>query len=343
MNPASETHFVKKFTFVQGAQVLDSICNHLFKNEIDNILFGKWAAAIYTLELTNMGPYVLLIPPLYLNEKKDFLDQKLKELGFIESQTHKYIYENGDYRLILESQAILQSENQQKRNTVWREFYDMTFKTRSATSILFDYEEAQKPEHEEIRKKLKAYIDSRKFITRLSNKISIEINENLDSNGTPKKSSLEPIDLIHRIIRNIEKSPYCTPLKSADDLADVFSNSEKEIENTKKINAKRILIFQSICERLNIQSYLLRFYDATNRFKSFVCIEILLNNEWYLIDLSLHQTSIISTKMREEERYLNSVLKTRGTDCFEINLGEIEQEMQSEDQAGETIMMPKFT
>ena len=103
------------------------------------------------------------------------------------------------------------------------------------------------------------------------------------------------------------------------------------------------MLFQSICERLNIQTFLLRFYDTVNRFKNFVCIEILLNKEWYLIDLSLHQTSIIKTRIKENERYLNAIVKARGTDCFEINLGEVEQEMQSIEQSGETIIMPKFT
>ena len=71
-------------------------------------------------------------------------------------------------------------------------------------------------------------------------------------------------------------------------------------------------------------------------------MEILLNNNWYLIDLSLYQTSILKTRVKENELYLNASLKTRGTDCFEINLGEIEQEMQIEDQSSETIFLPKL-
>lgn len=343
MSDSSETHFIKKMTFLQGVQVLDKVCDQLFKNGIDNVLFGKWAAALYTHELSNMGPYVLLIPPVFLNEKKEVLDKELNEIGFIASPDHKFIYENGENRLIFESQAILHSENQQKRNTVWREFYEMTFKTRSASSILFDYEEANKPEHEEIRKKLKAYIDSRKFITRLSNNTVIDLSPANDPNITPKRNLLQPTDLIHRIIQSVEESPYRTPIKPPDDLAVLLSATDKELENIKSLNAKRTLLFQSICERLNIQSYLLRFYDIANRFKSFVCIEILLNNNWYLVDLSLHQTTIIKARIRENERYLNAVLKTRGSDCFEINLGEIEQEMQSEENAGDTIMLPKFT
>lgn len=343
MNQSSETHFIKKMTFLQGVQVLDKVCDHLYTNNIDTILFGKWAASLYTHELSNMGPYVLLIPAIFLNEKKETLDKELLELGFIASQDHKFIYENGENRLIIESQAILHSENQMKRNTVWREFYEMTFKTRSASSILFDYEEAHKPEHEEIRKKLKAFIDSRKFISRLSNKVNFDLTPAVDPNSTPKKNLLQPTDLIHKILQCIEESPYRTPIKPPDDLAALLKTSDKDDEEIKKLNAKRTLLFQSICERLNIQSYLLRFYDISNRFKSFVCIEILLNNSWFLIDLSLYQTSILKTRIKENERYLNAVLKSRGSDCFEINLGEIEQEMQSEDQSGDTIMLPKFS
>ena len=259
-NQSSETHFIKKMTFLQGMQVLANVCDHLFNNGIDNILFGKWAAALYTHELSNMGPYVLLVPPIYLNEKKDQLDKELLELGFISSNEHKYIYEDGENRLILESQAILNAENQQKRNTVWREFYELTFKTRSAQSILSDYEEAHKPEHEEIRKKLKAYIDSRKSISRIANKIELDITPAIEPNSTPKKNTLQPLDLIHKIIFSIENSPFNTPTKPIDDLAAILS-SEKEKEDIKKLNAKRILIFHAICERLNIQTFLLRFYD----------------------------------------------------------------------------------
>lgn len=347
MNQSSETHFIKKMTFLQGVQVLDKVCNQLHKNDIDNVLFGKWAAALYTHELANMGPYVLLIPPVYLNEKKVELDKELLEIGFVASHDHKFIYECGENRLIFESQAILHSENQVKRNTVWREFYDMTFKTRSASSILFDYEEAHKPEHEEIRKKLKAFLDSRKFITKLSHSIKIDLTPSSDVNSTPRRNILQPTDLIYRIIQCIEESPYRTTLKPPDDLAALLNTSaqdnDKELEESKKLNAKRTLLFQSICERLNIHTYLLRFYNVVDRQKSFVCIEILLNNEWFLVDLSLYQTTVLRTRVKENEKYMNAILKTRGSDCFEINLGEIEQEMQAEDQAGDTIMLPNIS
>jgi hypothetical protein len=338
----SETHFIKKMTFLQGMQVLNKICDHLYKNDIDNIVFGKWAASLYTHELLNMGPFVLLISPVYLNEKKETLDKELLRIGFKASHDYKFIYEQGENRLIVESQSILHSENQLKRNTVWREFYEMTFQTRSASSILSDYEEAHKPEHEEIRKKLKAFIDSRKFVSRLANNINLDLSSSGSANSTSKKGISLPIDLINRLIQCIEESPYKTPLKPPDALAAILS-SKNDAEDIIKLNAKRTLLFQAICERLNVQTYLLRFYDITNRFKSFACIEIFLNNNWYFVDLSIHQTTVIKAQIKENERYLNAVLKTRGTDCFEINLGEIEQEMQSEEQSSETIFLPKFS
>ncbi|PCJ58294.1 MAG: hypothetical protein COA79_13635 [Planctomycetota bacterium] len=346
MKPQSETQFSKKATFLTGLNKLNNICQSLHDSEIDNIVFGKWSAALYTDELLVMGPFVLLIPPFYLNEKKAELDRLLTNHDFKISNESKFIYHRGEHRLMLESQAILSSENQMGRNTVWRESFNMLFKTRSATSILKDYEEAKKPEHEETRKKLRSFIDSRKYVASLAKDVVIDLKEKQRSSATTssfKKAIMHPTHLINKIIAALETTPYATPRNSIDAIAEIIEATEKKGDARKILNSKRILMTQAICERLNIQSNLLRFVGQQDRHKNFVCLEILLNGEWYLIDTTVSNTTLIQTSVTEYDIYSNSTLQTRGVDCFEVGLGETEQEMQNDgDMSGETIMLPDF-
>ncbi len=345
MKQETETRLLQRISFQNSLSHLNDICKKINQANIDTILFGKWAASLYAEELSNMGTAVLLVPAIYLNEKRALLDSVMNEVGLNQSPKNKFLFEDPIIKVMFESQGILSGESQTKRNTVWREINDLKFKTRSASSILADYEDADKPEHDEIRKKLRAYIESRRFISKLAKNIILNVDTQDDESSTARRL-IQPSDLIYKILQALENTPYATPQKKRDELAEILEATENQSDDRKNLNSKRVLLVQAICERLNIQTYLLRFSDAMDRFKSSVCVEILLNNHWFLIDPSVYNTTILKVRVRDTDRYNNQMLKLRGLDCFEIGLGEIEQQManevENEERNAGTIAMPDF-
>src|SRR5690606_26851312 len=132
----------------------------------------------------------------------------------------------------------------------------------------------------------------RQFIAKLAEKIVLDFDPQSDESSVSKRL-IQPTDLIYKILQAVENSNYATPLKKRDELANILEATENQSDDRKSLNAKRVLLIQAICERLNIQTYLLRFSDAMDRFKGSVCIEILLNSHWFFIDPSVFNTTVL--------------------------------------------------